>query len=85
MTRLQSTLLFVLAALALLVAGRMAWDGVLSMAAAAGTVAAALPGLARSVPGWAWWTAFSAVWWLPCALGRSRWRCGSSTCSARLT
>ncbi|PAP75683.1 hypothetical protein [Rubrivirga marina] len=84
MTRLQTALLLVLLALASLVVGRAAWDLVADPLWAALTVLPALAAsAARSVPEWVGWVAFSSIWWLPCALGKRRWACGSRACISR--
>ncbi|MEM1043641.1 MAG: hypothetical protein AAGI91_13555 [Bacteroidota bacterium] len=54
MTRLQATLVLILATLTLTVFGRATWAGL------APTVAAA-PALVGSVPAWAWWTVFGVA------------------------
>ena len=76
MTRTQTVLL----ALATLALGRAAGDVLLP---AAGGALAQVVGLAvaaiRGTPAWVGWGAFSAVWWLPCALRRGR--CGARSCT----
>lgn len=79
MSRLQSVLVLIAATLAVIVFGRIAWD--LFAMPVTGAIAA-VPALVQSVPGWVWWTAFGALWWLPRAFGkRACWtgRCRTST------
>ena len=79
LTRLQLFLLCALVALASFALAQAAWSALAPLApAAVGLGAAAL----AAVPAWVWhtlgWTAFSAIWWLPCALGGRR--CAPSSC-----
>ena len=77
MTRLQTLLLAVLLVLGSVLLGRIAWDALAPVAASGAAVAVhAL----RSAPEAVWWVAFSAIWWLPCVLGKRA--CHRSSCSA---
>ena len=79
MTRFQTLLLLILVVLASLTVGRAVWEiAGLPLAAVIGAV----PTLVRALPDWVGWVAFSAIWWLPCAL-RAR-GCRTSACSSRL-
>ena len=76
MSRSQTVLVLTLIALVSLLAGQAMWATLAPAASASLAVLA-------TVPEWAWhtvgWTALSAIWWLPCALGKRS--CASRACA----